>query len=153
MSSGVWIDKISDSPVWLCRCGNIRPASMDCCGSCDVHRPGSDEPTVEELQVIYKGSKAAPDISTMTSHELARRLFAQPDLPLATYAHGHTYLSKTERQSHGPLRIARLHTYDGGYIIIGNMYRKNLNGSPARGGNWWITACLDQDIYGVLPDD
>ncbi len=53
----------------------------------------------------------------MTSHELARLLLTMPDLPVATHAHGHTYLSDDQAASHGRIAIG---VYRGKHIGIGD---------------------------------
>ena len=44
----------------------------------------------------------------MTTHELARLLLALPDLPVATYAHNHMYMSGIDECTHGPLKVGLL---------------------------------------------
>ena len=67
----------------------------------------------------------------MTTHELAQRLLDGPDLPVATHANNHTYMSGVDPDR---LRLALLHTYGGDHILIGNPYREDIN-RP----NWYIT--------------
>ena len=55
--------------------------------------------------------------------------------PVYTHANNHT--------ADGPIRVSALHHYAGDGVLIGNQSKKNLNGSPERGGNWWITRQLD----------
>lgn len=69
----------------------------------------------------------------MTSHELARILLAEPDLPVATHASNH--------EAWEPMRVAVMHHYTGNHIIIGNMSKKNLN-RP----NWYITRMITGDL-------
>ena len=68
----------------------------------------------------------------MTSHELAKILLANDDLPIATHANNHTYASGESRIC-DCTRVGKLKHYAGEHIIIGNMNRKALN-SP----NWYI---------------
>ena len=74
----------------------------------------------------------------MTSHELARRLLELPDLPVATHANNHTYMSGIDGMSHGPVKIGKLHTYGGDHIIVGNFYKEAIN--PP---NWYVTKTYD----------
>ena len=69
----------------------------------------------------------------MTSHELARMLLTLPDIPIATHANNHTYMSGIERVSHGALKVGRLHTYGGDHLVIGNISKRNIN-KP----NWYV---------------
>jgi hypothetical protein len=69
----------------------------------------------------------------MTSHELADRLLAMPNLPIATHANNHDYFSVADKQTHGELKVALCKHYTGDYVMIGNMYRKDLN-YP----NWYL---------------
>lgn len=80
----------------------------------------------------------------MTSHELARLLLTMQDLPVATHADNHTYMSGLGHQSHGPLKIGRLHTYSGDHIVIGNISKRNIN-KP----NWYVVEML----HGDAPDE
>jgi hypothetical protein len=57
----------------------------------------------------------------VSSHELARILLANEDLPIAVHVSGHTYSSKADAVSHGPLEIGILRHYAGRHIVIGNM--------------------------------
>lgn len=73
----------------------------------------------------------------MTSHELARALLDGPDLPVATYASGNTYMSANDRTSHGPLKVGLLETYAGQHIVIGDISKRRIN--PP---NCWVSAML-----------
>lgn len=73
----------------------------------------------------------------MKSHDLARLLLEQPNLPIATHANNHTYMSKTDRRSHGSVCVGLLHTYGGEHIVIGNFSKMDLNGS-----NWHVTKMI-----------
>lgn len=73
----------------------------------------------------------------MTSHELARLLLEMPDLPVATHAHNHTYMSGVNEHTHGSLKIGRLETYGGPHIVIGDISKRNMN-KP----NWYISEML-----------
>lgn len=74
----------------------------------------------------------------MNSHELARILLQQPDMPIATHANNHTALMKDA------MRIGFLHSWQGDGILIGNFSRMNIN-HP----NEYVT----QMIYGTVPTD
>ena len=76
----------------------------------------------------------------MNSHDLARLLLTLPDLPVATHAHNHTYMSGFDGSSHGPMKIGRLHTYGGDHIVIGDISKRKIN-AP----NWHITEMLHGD--------
>ena len=80
----------------------------------------------------------------MTAHELAKALLAGPDLPVATHALNHTYMSATDAQSHGPLKIGVLESYGGQHIVIGNISKRNIN-KP----NWYVS----EMIVGEAPDE
>lgn len=73
----------------------------------------------------------------MTSHDLARLLLTLPDLPVATHANNHTYMSGLRG---APLKVGRLHTYGGDHIVLGNIGKRNINGS-----NWHVTEMLHGD--------
>ncbi len=74
----------------------------------------------------------------MTSHELARLLLALPDLPVATHAHGHTYMSGSIGV--GLVKIGRMRTPIGDHLVLGNITKRNIN--PP---NWYITEMLHGD--------
>ena len=76
----------------------------------------------------------------MNSHKLARLLLTLPDLPVATHAHNHTYMSETDGGSHGPLKVGRLHTYGGDHIVLGDISRRKIN-AP----NWYVTEMMHGD--------
>jgi hypothetical protein len=73
----------------------------------------------------------------MTSHELARLMLEWPDLPVATHANNHTYMSGIDRTSHGPLKVGRLATYGGDHLVIGNISKRHIN-KP----NWYVVEML-----------
>ena len=73
----------------------------------------------------------------MNSHELARLLLALPDLPVATHANNHTYMSGINTRTHEPLKVGRLHTYGGDHIVIGNIMHLEIN--PP---NWYVVEML-----------
>lgn len=77
----------------------------------------------------------------MTSHELAKILLENDDLPIAVFANNHTYSSKSDSCSHGTLKVGRLYHYSGEHIIIGNVYKKDIN-NP----NWYITDMIHGDV-------
>ena len=77
----------------------------------------------------------------MKSHELARKLLEQPNLPVATHSLGHTYISKTDAVTHGTLKIGILETYGGTHIAIGNINKININGS-----SWYISKMIHGEI-------
>jgi len=68
------------------------------------------------------------------------------EMPIATHANNHEYMSKTDIDSHGKCRVALLKSYGGDHVIIGNFSRKELN-KP----NWYIEKVLDGGDD--LPDD
>lgn len=70
----------------------------------------------------------------MNSHDLAQLLLTLPNLPVATHTHNHTYASKADALSHGPLKIGLLEHYSGQHIVIGDMFKKDIN--PP---NWYVT--------------
>jgi hypothetical protein len=49
-----------------------------------------------------------------------------PNLPVATHANNHTYMSGDDEQSHGPLRVCLTAS---GHVVIGNLYRKAAAGA------------------------
>ena len=61
----------------------------------------------------------------MTTHELARLLLTQPDLPVAVTCMGHYYAVGADRTSHGPLQVACAMSYTGPHIVIGNSLQFN----------------------------
>ncbi len=63
----------------------------------------------------------------MLSHELAKILLENPNLPIATHALNHTYCSKGDSESHGPLKIGILSHYSGEHLIIGDISRNDIN--------------------------
>lgn len=65
----------------------------------------------------------------MTSHELAQKLLELPELPVATHANNHTFISMSHGFPPGAIRIGKLDSYAGDHIIIGNMSKRNL-GKP-----------------------
>ena len=73
----------------------------------------------------------------MNSHELAKLLLTYPDLPVATHAHNHTYLSATDRWSHGDLKIGVLGGACEKHIVIGDISKMNIN-KP----NWYVEEML-----------
>ena len=80
----------------------------------------------------------------MLSHDLARALLSAPNLPVATHALGHTYMSKTDAGSHGTLKVGVLESYGGQHVVIGDISRRMIN-AP----NWWVSEML----LGVAPDN
>jgi hypothetical protein len=77
----------------------------------------------------------------MNSHDLARVLLAAPNLPVATHAMNHEYLSAADGMSHGPLMVGILESYAGRHILIGNFHRRMLN--PP---NWHVSEMLRGDV-------
>jgi hypothetical protein len=63
-----------------------------------------------------------------------------PELPVATHAHNHTYKSGVDGFSHGPLRVILLHTYGGDHVCIGDVSKMNINPS-----NWYGKSVLDDN--------
>lgn len=75
----------------------------------------------------------------MTSRELARILLNHTEMPVATHANNHTYMSSVDAQSHGPLKVGILKVAgDIDHIIIGNISKKNIN-KP----NWYVTQMIN----------
>ena len=62
-----------------------------------------------------------------------------PELPIATHANNHEYMSGIDSFSHGKCRVCLLHTYGGDHIVIGNISKKNLNKH-----NWYVIKELDE---------
>ena len=76
-----------------------------------------------------------------SSHDLAKLLLTLPDMPIATHAHNHTFISDTE--SNG-FKIGRLETSNGPHLIIGNISKLNIN-RPS----WWVS-----EMYlGKVPEE
>jgi len=80
----------------------------------------------------------------MLSHDLAKILLEAPNLPIATHAHNHTYMSVTNEVSHGRCKVGLLHTYGGDHIVVGDIMKRNINGE-----NWHITSM----IHGDAPEE
>lgn len=79
----------------------------------------------------------------MNSHDLAHLLLSLPNLPVATQALNHTYMSEYDRAEHGPLKVGRLYTSKGDHLIIGNINKKRIN-PPS----WYVL-----EMYlGLAPD-
>jgi hypothetical protein len=74
----------------------------------------------------------------MNTHDLARLLLTLPDLPVATHAHNHTYMTGASHS--GALKIGLLQTYGGDHIVIGNISKRNINGP-----NYYVTKMLHGD--------
>ena len=75
----------------------------------------------------------------MRSHDLAKILLDNPDMNIATFTNNHYYLSKSDSQSHGSINVATVDTYAGQHIMIGNMYRKDIDSE---------NCMIKKDIYG-----
>lgn len=60
----------------------------------------------------------------MKSHELAELLLSLPDLPVATHAFNHTYMSDSHELSHGKLKIGLIPRKSGDCIVIGDISDK-----------------------------
>ena len=58
----------------------------------------------------------------MTTHKLAKILLKSDDLPVATSANNHEFMSGAEvmGQPRETLKVGVIHNYDGDYILIGN---------------------------------
>lgn len=80
----------------------------------------------------------------MTSHELAKVLLANPDLPVATHAKNHTYIDSVDKTKFSSLKVGLLESYGGQHIIIGDMSKLNIN-KP----NWYISRM----IVGEAPEE
>lgn len=72
----------------------------------------------------------------MMSHELAKILLENENLPIATHANNHTYAGRSDVLS-DHCTVAILHHYMGEHIIIGNCSKMDLN-SP----NEYITKII-----------
>jgi hypothetical protein len=72
----------------------------------------------------------------MTSHELAKLLLENEDLPIASHADNNDSFSLQST-----FRVGKCMHYLGMHIIVGNFSRKNLNGT-----NWHITEMITEDI-------
>jgi hypothetical protein len=70
-----------------------------------------------------------------------------PDLPIATHAHNHTYMSGIDEFSHGPLRVILLHTYGGDHVCLGDVSKMQIN-KP----NWYGKKVLD-DLPREIPQN
>lgn len=75
----------------------------------------------------------------MNSHKLAEILLLAPDLPIATHANNHTYMSGIDKLSHGPLKIGVLETYGGQHLVLGNIHDPDIN--PP---NWYVSRMIDE---------
>lgn len=73
----------------------------------------------------------------MTSHELAKILLLNKDMPVVTHANNHTC---ADDEKYIKVGILKLYSKEE-KIVIGNMSKKNLN-KP----NWYITKMLTEDI-------
>jgi len=80
----------------------------------------------------------------MTTHELAKLLLENGDLPVSLHVNNLTYISKSDESSHGGVRVGLIHTYMGDHICIGNFRKKNIN-KPNR----WVKKM----IHGGMPDE
>ena len=80
----------------------------------------------------------------MKTHDLAKLLLTLPDLPVATFALNHTYMSGIDSTCHGPLKVGRLRTCGGDHIVIGNISKKQIN--PP---NWYVA----EMIHGEAPEE
>lgn len=78
----------------------------------------------------------------MLSHDLARILLANPNLPIATHANNHTYSSNDNKVS--KCKVGIYAECSGEHIIVGNVSKRNINGS-----NGHITSM----IYGEAPEE
>jgi hypothetical protein len=86
----------------------------------------------DRVRRVFDGS-----VCVMNSHDLAKLLLTLPDLPIATHANNHTYMSGNDASSHGPLKVGLLETYGGQHIVVGNMSRMRIN-KP----NWFVSRML-----------
>ena len=62
----------------------------------------------------------------MNSHKLAKILLNNLNLPIATHANNHNYMSKIDSMTHGSLNIALLRIDNNDHIVIGNFNSKNF---------------------------
>lgn len=72
----------------------------------------------------------------MKSHELARLLLTMPDLPIATHANNHTYMSAGSHRGRTCIGILTLGG-DNEHIVIGNFQDCDIN-AP----NWYVDEVL-----------
>lgn len=93
------------------------------------------------MKNYYEKMKKEAQAKAMTTHELARILLKNEDLPIATHANNHTYMSKADAFTHGKVRIGVLETYSGPHVVIGNFSRTDLN-SP----NWYVSKLIHGDL-------
>ena len=76
-----------------------------------------------------------------SSHELAKLLLSLPNMPIATHANNHTFMSNGDQCG---FKIGRLESSFGPHIVIGNISKLNIN-KP----NWWIS-----EMYvGKVPEE
>lgn len=80
----------------------------------------------------------------MLSHELAKILLENDNLPIATHAMNNTYASNGDSISHGKCKVGILKHYSGLHIVIGDISKRNMN-KP----NWHV---IDM-IYGDAPEE
>jgi hypothetical protein len=66
----------------------------------------------------------------MNSHALAKMLLSLPNLPVSITAMGHTYDSRLDKISHGPLKIGLLKKYSRYDRIIIGEYSNNTFNPP-----------------------
>lgn len=77
----------------------------------------------------------------MNSHELARILLANPDLPIATHANNHTF---TNSPRYDATRVGVMLYGGSSHILIGNFSRKRIN-HPSE--------VVTEMIHGDVPED
>lgn len=60
----------------------------------------------------------------MNSHSLAKLLLEMPNIPIATFANNHIFLSETLGIEFKPFIIG---SYAGDHIVIGNCWRQDID--------------------------
>lgn len=74
----------------------------------------------------------------MKSHELARLLLTLPDLPIATHANNHTFMSCGSHGRPADVRVGVLSLGgDREHIVVGNFHSCDIN-AP----NWYVSELL-----------
>ena len=80
----------------------------------------------------------------MLSHDLAKILLEAPNLPIATHANNHTYISGSDSEDFCCCRVGLLDSHCGDHIILGNISKRNLNAS-----NYYVK----EMIHGDAPEE
>jgi len=77
----------------------------------------------------------------MLSHDLAKILLDNPNLPIATHANNHTYSSGRDNRAFPLCNVGIYAECSGEHIIIGNISKRNINGV-----NGHITSMISGDV-------